>query len=89
MSIGKSELDKPLILASVVANFLTLLKVYGIAVGLWVILGVYGCILLLLLGIGYTMRSMGSLEYNNKLGNSQNAEILEILKNTREIKEKL
>ena len=89
MSIAKGELAKPLQFSNETIWIATLLAVKGIDVSVLNILIAYIVVFISMILIGEFLIRIGVLQYMNSLGNSQNLEMMAILKSVKQIELKV
>lgn len=87
MGHAKGEITKPLQFWNETLLILTYLSIQGTRIDTkWVLLAYIG-VFLFVVFLGKMIVRMGVVNYNNRLSNSQNPELLEILASIKEIKQ--
>lgn len=78
-SVAEGEYLKPLRFLSITASLLTLFKVYGLNIPLWVVGVAQIPALLLAMVIGYGIVKTNAVKVSNTVANEQNEELKEIV----------
>jgi hypothetical protein len=89
VSIAYNETKKPLTFTSVVLPLLTLFAVYGFKPSVNQIVIANVLIIIVAGVIGKLIVWLGIAKYNSTISNEQNPEIMQILQEIKEIKEKI
>ena len=89
MGVAKGEITKPLQFWNETLLILIYLKTMGIIPTIYWTIGIYMGIYVLFIIFGKILVLIGVVAYNNRLGNTQNPEIMEIIKRLERIEEKL
>lgn len=89
MSHSKAELNKPLQFWNETLLILTFLTVRNINVPTGTVVIIYLAVFLALVIAGKILVKIGVVRFNTRLGNTQNPELLEILKRVKSIEDSL
>jgi hypothetical protein len=80
---ARAEAGKPLGLITEFSAILTPALLLGFTITAWQIPVIYGSVLVVAVCAGYVLTRTGVVAYNTQLNNTQNKELLEILKTVK------